>query len=218
MRRVFFLLLFLFSFRIFAQEHSVPAGTEGNRLLIAIQNASYSPLLDIRVAVLSAPTWIVFKTSSVGIDSIAPKAWRDVCLDFSVLELAGGQTGIISLAITDAHGCFLGDRMIRLRGVPPPHRTELLSSYPNPAYTNLRIQYALHVTSHIKLEIYNILGQCVRTLLDEEKLAGTFVIDWDGRNDHGMSLPSGTYWIRLAVTEKGKNKEEQFSSRIIIRK
>jgi len=135
-----------------------------------------------------------------------------------VLEVQAGQADSGQFVITDAYGRFLGQRVLRFRTMLLPQDTRLDLPYPNPANPSTTIQYALHAPSQVKLEIYNILGQRVRRLFDEEKAAGTFSIPWDGRNDHGLAVSSGTYIVRFTATEKGKNKVQQFSSKIIIQK
>ncbi len=47
------------------------------------------------------------------------------------------------------------------------------------------------------LKIYNILGQLVRTLVDEEKLPGRYEVVWDGKDDRGKEVTSGVYFYRL---------------------
>ncbi|MGH7595556.1 MAG: FlgD immunoglobulin-like domain containing protein [bacterium] len=216
--KIIYCLLLWFPFLIYAQEHNVPTGSEDNQLALAVENAFPFPLRGLRVAIRSAPTWVVFKTTSVVIDSIPSMTWADAVFEFSVLETAANQSAAVLLAITEAHGAFSGSRLINLRTVALPQKTELFPPYPNPANPGATIRYTLHTSSHVKLEIYNILGQRVRTLFDEERPAGTFIMNWDGRDDQGLPMSSGTYLVRLVTNEKGKDNKEQFSSKIIIRK
>ncbi len=216
--KIIYCLLLWCPFLIYAQEHNVPIGSEDNQLAMAVKNASPFPLRGLRVAIRSAPTWVVFKTTSVVIDSIPSMTWADAVFEFSVLETAANQSAAVLLTITEAHGAFSGSRLINLRTVALPQKTELFRPYPNPANPGATIQYTLRASSHVKLEIYNLLGQRVRMLLNEEKPAGTLMIDWDGRSDKGLPSSSGTYLVHLRIREKGKNNEEQFSSKITIRK
>jgi hypothetical protein len=217
MRKALFLVLLVFPFQIAAQ-HIVTAGTENNQLVLAVRNASHATIRDVQVAVHSAPEWVVFTTTSVVIDSIPSQTWGEATFEFRIADPVNYQKATISLAIRDDHGNFLGTRLITLRAVALPQKTELLPPFPNPANPGATIQYTLRASSHVKLEIYNLLGQRVRMLLNEEKPAGTLMIDWDGRNDKGLPLSSGTYLVHLRIREKGKNQEEQFSSKITIRK
>ncbi|MFQ6002794.1 MAG: FlgD immunoglobulin-like domain containing protein [Candidatus Zixiibacteriota bacterium] len=47
------------------------------------------------------------------------------------------------------------------------------------------------------MKIYNVLGQLVRTLVNEPKESGTYEVIWDGRDDNGNEVASGIYFYRL---------------------
>jgi len=49
----------------------------------------------------------------------------------------------------------------------------------------------------VKLEIYDILGRLIKTLVDDEFNAGKNVIDWDGKDHQGRAVSSGLYFFRL---------------------
>jgi hypothetical protein len=70
-------------------------------------------------------------------------------------------------------------------------------NYPNPfnPVTNFRV--ALPQASHVKIEIFNILGQKVKTLVDEDMRAGIFIVDWDGKDKRGLEVSSGIYFYRI---------------------
>ncbi len=51
--------------------------------------------------------------------------------------------------------------------------------------------------SHAILSVYNIVGQRVTTLVDEVKPAGSYQINWDGKDQHGKSVASGLYLYAL---------------------
>ena len=53
------------------------------------------------------------------------------------------------------------------------------------------------MTSKVRLEIYNILGQLMKILVDEEKERGFYKTQWDGTNMRGKHVPSGLYFFRL---------------------
>ncbi len=78
-----------------------------------------------------------------------------------------------------------------------PECFQLLQNYPNPFNPQTTIQYQLPIASKVVLEIYNVHGQKVRTLVDEKKEAGYYEITWDSSNDHGLRVSSGVYLIRL---------------------
>jgi spore coat protein A len=85
-----------------------------------------------------------------------------------------------------------------------PASFQLLSTYPNPFNLTTQISYSLPVDSDVKLEIYNVTGQKVRTLIDEFQYAGAKSITWDGTNQSGQKVSSGVYFMRLS-TVKGNS-------------
>jgi len=72
-------------------------------------------------------------------------------------------------------------------------------NFPNPFNPSTQIKISIGLTSHVNLEIYDILGRKVRSLVNEQKQAGEYVIAWDGRNDHGNTVVSGVYFYRIAA-------------------
>jgi hypothetical protein len=212
------ILLLCCPFLIFAQEHSVPIGSDGNQLVLTIENASNSLIRDVQANVRSAPAWAAFKATVVVIDSIPSKAWRDAAFEFRVPEEKADQTAAIVLTIADARGYLLGKRVIKLRTALLPGETKLHHPYPNPANPSSNIQYTLHTLSHVKIEIYNTLGQRVLQLIDADKPAGILSMTWDGKNDQGITVASGMYIIRLNATEKGTQQVKNFTSKILIQK
>ncbi len=83
---------------------------------------------------------------------------------------------------------------------PLPAQTALLPNYPNPFNASTQISYRLSVPGTVRLEIYNILGQPVRTLVDEVQPAGTHQVSWDGRDQRGAPVAAGVYLSRLQYT------------------
>ena len=70
-------------------------------------------------------------------------------------------------------------------------------SYPNPfnSYTNFRVQ--IFAEKEIKLEIWNTLGQCIKTIFNGTKEKGEHYFRWSGKNQNNVVLPSGMYFARM---------------------
>ncbi len=77
----------------------------------------------------------------------------------------------------------------------------LFQNYPNPFNPTTTIRYRLTRPADVQLRIYNIVGQKVRTLINEQRLAGEHTVQWDGRNDHGTNVPSGVYLYKLETSD-----------------
>ena len=82
-----------------------------------------------------------------------------------------------------------------------PRVFTLLPPYPNPFNAQTVLQFHLTEDSHIALQIYNLHGQRVRTLLEGIKPSGFHTLIWDGKDDSGFDVPTGTYFVRLVSRE-----------------
>ena len=88
-----------------------------------------------------------------------------------------------------------------------PRELKLYQNYPNPFNPFTMIRYDLPKTSKVILNIYNILGQKVRTLVNEEQSAGEKSADWDGRNRFGKQMSSGVYIYHLETGNYSKTRK-----------
>ncbi len=78
-----------------------------------------------------------------------------------------------------------------------PSLARLLRNYPNPFNPVTKIQFVVNRDSQVSLRVFDVQGRAVRTLLNSYLAAGSRVVGWDGRDDAGRSLASGTYFLRL---------------------
>jgi len=80
-----------------------------------------------------------------------------------------------------------------------PEQVNLLGNYPNPFNPNTIISFVLENTDKITLEVFNLLGQKVRTLYSGNASRGMNNIEWDGKDDFDMSVESGVYLYTLTT-------------------
>jgi hypothetical protein len=78
-----------------------------------------------------------------------------------------------------------------------PLKYAVHQNYPNPFNPNTTIQVDLNQDTHLIMTIYDVRGMEVRTLVDEDMLAGYHLFDWDGTNSFGNGVSSGIYFFRL---------------------
>jgi hypothetical protein len=78
-----------------------------------------------------------------------------------------------------------------------PATFALEQNYPNPFNPTTTITYKLPEQREVTLIVYNILGQVVKSLVQNVQPAGSYDVRWDGTNDHGMGVSSGVYIYRL---------------------
>ncbi|MFQ5632628.1 MAG: T9SS type A sorting domain-containing protein, partial [bacterium] len=77
----------------------------------------------------------------------------------------------------------------------------LHQNFPNPFNPQTTIKYQLKHTSDVRLEIYNLLGQRVITLVDEQQPAGFYAVQWSGQDALYREIASGVYLYRLQAGE-----------------
>ena len=92
---------------------------------------------------------------------------------------------------TDAAGYFA----LPARGRPA--RLELGANYPNPFNPSTIIPYQLPVTSYVRLDVFNVLGQRIKTLFDGWQVGGVHTAQWDGTDAVGRAVAAGVYLYRL---------------------
>jgi hypothetical protein len=80
---------------------------------------------------------------------------------------------------------------------PVPRQYVLHGAVPNPFNPSTVIRYELPEASQVRLEMYDALGQLVRSLVAGERVAGAYTVEWDGRDEGGVSVSSGVYLCRL---------------------
>lgn len=85
-----------------------------------------------------------------------------------------------------------------------PQDFTLAQNYPNPFNPETNIRYEVPVASKVTLVIYNILGEKIRTLVDEEKPIGQHSVLWDSRDDYGRNVGSGVYFYRMTADNFSK--------------
>ncbi len=113
--------------------------------------------------------------------------------------LGGGTQPIIVL---DLNPTAIGDQFDKY-----PLGFQLNQNYPNPFNPSTTISFNLPITASTKLIVYNIAGQKVRTLIDNQLASGEHSVVWDGLNETGSAVASGSYFYKLtskniSVTKK----------------
>jgi len=78
----------------------------------------------------------------------------------------------------------------------------ILSNYPNPFNPNTKIEFSIQTDSKVALSIYNIKGQKIRSLLNDQITAGKHSIVWNGEDASGKKVGSGLYLYKLRVNDK----------------
>ncbi len=81
--------------------------------------------------------------------------------------------------------------------LPVPLNTELSGNYPNPFNPTTTISFALSTQEKVTIDIYNIKGEKVKTLLNETREAGFYTVEWNGKDNYGRNISSGVYFYNM---------------------
>jgi hypothetical protein len=88
-----------------------------------------------------------------------------------------------------------------------PSEFDLSQNYPNPFNPTTKIEFTLAKSGFVTLQIYDVLGRKVRTLVSEELPSGYKSVIWDGKNDDGKDVASGVYFYQLKVGDFSEPKK-----------
>lgn len=115
-------------------------------------------------------------------------------------------------------GTYVNNVAFMVDGVPDPVWLEVIlnvvpigaklgQNFPNPFNPDTRIAFSLAAASHVRLDVFNVLGQRVAVLVDESLSAGNHEVTWDGRDDHGYQVASGVYFYRLETPNASETRK-----------
>ncbi|MEA3286855.1 MAG: tandem-95 repeat protein [Candidatus Marinimicrobia bacterium] len=97
-----------------------------------------------------------------------------------------------------------------------PERNDLAANYPNPFNGTTQIGFSLREPARVMLDIYDIRGRLVHSLIDETRDMGTYTATWSGLNDQGKSLSSGIYFYRIMLDPVGNGQRFQATRKLVL--
>ncbi|RMD93740.1 MAG: T9SS C-terminal target domain-containing protein [Calditrichaeota bacterium] len=150
-----------------------------------------SPDSDFTDLILTTQTPDTFYTIVDGLEPGRKYFWRVIAKDQNA---ARTKSATFSFSTSDI-ATSVGEEAIHAL----PEDFNLYQNFPNPFNPETIIRYDIASDGFARLEIFNIIGEKIRTLVQENKSAGTYQITWDGRKDNGELAASGVYIYRLKV-------------------
>jgi len=123
----------------------------------------------------------------------------------AVFNLTGAPSGAYDVVVFNPGGASsVLPGAFQISGGPTaagdtPHKNALLAAYPNPFNPETTIRYELASNTHVSLRVYDVSGAVVRTLVNEDKPAGSYSLTWNGRDDHNSPVSSGVYFYRITA-------------------
>jgi len=181
-------------------------GTQTIGLMIAYEQYYLHDEMAIRIN----PGWLNADPRS-GVVEAGGNFMLDVILDASTLESDIYYGSVVIHGWDQNHSLPDIDIPVSFRVDPLgiedqvkllPREFALEQNYPNPFNARTEIRYALPYDSDVKLEVYNVLGQKVATLVDGRQTAGFKTFIWDSRSATGEEVSSGMYLYRLQAADK----------------
>ena len=161
-------------------------------------NGSGIWMWDVASGRLKANHWVLGRELFLG--SWAFKATISFSPDGSALAIPGREGTVLLWDMSPPYKIKPIPTVVQ--SAPPlPEQTALLPNYPNPFNSSTQIPYRVSAPGPVRLVIYNVLGQPVRTLVDEIQAAGAYQVSWDGRNHRGAHVANGIYLYRLQTGE-----------------
>ncbi|HYM81179.1 MAG TPA: FlgD immunoglobulin-like domain containing protein [Candidatus Limnocylindria bacterium] len=151
--------------------------------------------------------------TSVENTSASENSWRRIVLLVSdhvtptnnmklrfIAEDAGA--GSLVEAGVDDFRLFHFDQQVAVGETEPASDLALSSATPNPFSTTTWLRFRLSSAGRAELRIYDVNGRLVRSLAEGAREAGEHAVAWDGRDQSGRVVPSGSYFARLALGDR----------------
>ncbi len=151
------------------------------------------------------PLWDTAGTYPYALTAASP------CIDAGTLDLPAHiqlpDTDLAGNPRISGGGIDMGAYEYIFVGLPelPQKKPQLcLKAAPNPFNYGTYISYITKESGHIKIDVYDMNGRKVTTLMDVRQLPGSGEFYWDGTNNYSQKLPPGTYIINLIINDKIK--------------
>ncbi|MCP4583886.1 MAG: S8 family serine peptidase [candidate division Zixibacteria bacterium] len=189
-------------------------GIEDEFGMIGLQVINEAPYIANEMAVkINHPVFWLTVSPSGG--TVAPDASTDLSVTFDASEVGEGQyTGEIRITSNDLDNpvvsipCTL---TVDPTGIEDetaiPTAFALNQNYPNPFNPSTDISFGLPASGQVTLEVYDIMGRMVATLVDGHLAAGIHNITWEGVNSNGEQVSTGMYFYKLTQGDNVTTKK-----------
>ncbi len=141
----------------------------------------------------------------------APVSWTEYT--YALTDYMESDIYLGIHCVSDDAFMFLVDDVMVRSATPvddviiPVVATELQGNYPNPFNPETTIRYSVKETVPVSIEVYNLKGQLVRTLVNEVKTAGNYSVVWNGRDSHNQPVSSGVYFYKMNAGKYSNTKK-----------
>jgi hypothetical protein len=196
-------------------DNSATIGIQNGDGSIGLQVAFDQQYVHNELTVMITTGWLSAEPSS-GIVGAGNDMDVDILFDAMILD-EGTYTGQLIVTGYDINHMvdqiiipcifIISQTAVEGEEIDLPTEFGLSQNYPNPFNPATEINFALPENAHVKIEIFNVLGQKVQTLIDADMDAGYKSIVWNGTDRGGKSVSSGVYLYRMQAGEKTFTKK-----------
>ena len=194
MKRLIIVFLFPTIVSIGQTIYKVEPGSKGNSIILEIENESDAQTINgITVNLTKRIPSLRFRKVEKKIGHLAKTEEAEFVFDVE-REVASNKIDTLKFIVTGDNG-IMEEKEI-LIGYTVPTEFKLEQNYPNPFNPSTKIEYQLPKDGGVTIKVFNILGQEVRTLLSEVKLAGYYAVEFNAKG-----FPSGVYIYGIITGE-----------------
>jgi len=134
----------------------------------------------------------------------------------NIISLASNLDGYV-FAGTESGGVYRSVSPItNIAAEMTPNDFQLDQNYPNPFNPSTTISYELAKNASVKLDVYDVMGRKIRSLLDDSKSAGYYTVVWNGRDEAGSDVSSGVYIYQFVATPSNGERAFKQSGKLML--
>jgi hypothetical protein len=199
MKTKIILIVTLISTIIFAQNtYEVMPGVKNNQVVLQLKNiSSAEKATNLEIKILKSSGNVIFSNSNRTIENISESSETEASFSFDIVyNIKTAEQDTIEFLITDNKSIYLTKQFVLKYSAPTDYKLE--QNYPNPFNPTTKIRYSVpnlgSELQNINLTVYDILGNQIKTLVNEPKETGYHEIDFNA-----STLASGVYIYRLSA-------------------
>jgi len=197
------LTVILLSSIIAAQNtYSIQPGVNNNQIVLELSNTSLSESANnLEVKLIRNSQNLTFNQTEKMIENITQGEETEIAFTFDVdYNIGNAEADTLEFMITDGNAIYLTKQFILQYSIPTEYKLE--QNYPNPFNPSTSIRYQVSTISQVSIKGYDILGNEVTTLVNEQKEPGYYEIDFNAG-----SFASGVYIYRLQANNYVSTKK-----------
>ncbi|RPI65099.1 MAG: T9SS C-terminal target domain-containing protein [Ignavibacteriales bacterium] len=200
--KIILTVIFLSSIIAAQNTYSIQPGVNNNQIVLELSNTSLSETANnLEVKLIRNSQNLTFNQTEKLIENITQGEEIEAAFTFDVdYNIGNAEADTLEFMITDGNAIYLTKQFILQYSIPTEYKLE--QNYPNPFNPSTSIRYQVSSISQVSIKVYDILGNEVTTLVNEQKEPGYYEIDFNAG-----SFASGVYIYRLQANNYVSTKK-----------